>query len=155
VRSLKDFSCAVFAVLFISNVAAIAEDKSPQSSAGYVSSLGDMMGVIQLRHAKLWYAASLKNWPLADYELARLNGNLKEATRFYPNMPSSVATGTDDAVALVGEAIRAKDGVKFGRSFAQMTAACNSCHEAAGRAFILVRTPTRFSPYSNQVYTPR
>jgi cytochrome c553 len=154
-HSLKVWSCTMLAVFFISNASVLAEDKSPQSSASYVPSLGDLMAAIQLRHSKLWYAAQLRNWPLADYELEQLYINVKEATRFYSNIPAtSDMSVLDRSAALVGEAIKTKDGRKFVQSFAQMTTACNSCHEAAGRAFILVRKPALPSPYSNQVFAP-
>jgi hypothetical protein len=141
-------------VLLVSDVS-VAEDKSSQGAVSYMPSLGDMMAVIQLRHSKLWYAARVKNWPLADYESEQINANLREATRFYTKTPALDVAGTDKPAALIGEAISAKDGVKFDMAFGQMTAACNSCHEAAGRAFIFVRVPTRFSPYSNQMFAPR
>ena len=152
---LKALSCAMLVALFISGVSALAEDRPSQSSASYVPSLGDLMAAIQLRHSKLWYAAKLRNWPLADYELEQLYINLKEATRFYSNIPAtSDMSVLDRSAGHVGEAIKTKDGKKFLQSFAEMTTACNRCHEAAGRAFILVRTPAFPSPYSNQVFSP-
>ena len=114
-----------------------------------------MMAAIQLRHAKLWYSGRVKNWPLADYELEQLNASLRQATRFYTKMPASDMTATDKPAALISEAIKAKDGAKFNMAFGQMTAACNSCHEAAGRAFIFIRVPSHFSPFSNQMFGPR
>jgi hypothetical protein len=35
----------------------------------YKPPLGDIMGKIQLRHIKLWFAGKLKNWELAAYEV--------------------------------------------------------------------------------------
>ena len=34
--------------------------------------LGEIMGVIQQHHAKLYYAGTKANWPLAEYELDEL-----------------------------------------------------------------------------------
>ena len=34
----------------------------------YRPPLGDIMGKIQLRHIKLWFAGKLGNWELATYE---------------------------------------------------------------------------------------
>jgi len=153
-RSLKVSSCVVLAALFISSISVLAEDKSPQSPAAHVPSLGDMMMVLQLRHAKLWYAAKLQNWALANYELTHLGENLKEATRLHANLLTTNATDTDKLAALVGRSIEAKDDKKFEKAFADLTAACNSCHEATGRAFIYIKTPTLPSPYSNQAYGP-
>jgi len=111
---LKALSCAMLVALFISGVSALAEDRPSQSSASYVPSLGDLMAAIQLRHSKLWYAAKLRNWPLADYELEQLYINLKEATRFYSNIPAtSDMSVLDRSAGHVGEAIKTKDSKKF------------------------------------------
>jgi hypothetical protein len=141
----------MLAALFLSGVPVLAEDKPPQNCANCVLSLGDMMAIMQLRHAKLWYAGILKNWALADYQLGQLIADFKE---FYASVPASDATVTDKLAAQIGESIKAKDSKKFAASFAQMTAACNSCHEATGRAFIRIRTLPHPSPYSNQVFRP-
>ena len=151
-RSLKVSSCVVLAALFISSVSVLAEDKSPQSSATHVPSLGDMMLVLQLRHAKLWYAARQQNWALANYELTHLGENLKDARRLYADLLATNATDTDNLAALIGQSLEAKDEKKFEKAFADLTAACNGCHEATGRAFIFIKTPTLPSPYSNQLY---
>jgi hypothetical protein len=113
------------------------------------------MAAIQLRHSKLWYAGNLRNWSLANYELEQLYINVKDAARFYSNIPAtSDMSALDRLAAVVGEAIKTQDGSKFAQSFAQMTSACNICHKAAGRAFILIRKPAFPSPFSNQVFGP-
>ncbi len=57
----------------------------------------------------------------------------------------------------VGNAIKAKDPVKFSKSFSKLTAACNSCHEATGFGFIKMRDPTlspiETSPFSNESFS--
>ncbi len=35
----------------------------------YRPPLGDIMGKIQLRHIKLWFAGKSRNWELATYEV--------------------------------------------------------------------------------------
>src|SRR5262245_12277167 len=135
-RSLKLLVCSMLACLFISTASVVADDKSPQTSLSYMPSLGDLMAAIQLRHSKLWYAAKLGNWPLANYELAQLDANLKQAARYYPNMPASDVTATDKLTLLVGESLREMSDAKFEQAFTQLTTECNSCHEAADRAFI-------------------
>jgi hypothetical protein len=130
---------------------AAAQERSAPSAA--VTSLGDLMAVIQLRHAKLWYAASLENWSLAEYELAQLEANLRQAGRLYPDMPASEAIAGNRLTTPIGEAIKTADRAKFTRAFDQLTSACNACHQAAGRSFIVMRRPSRFSPFSNQLYS--
>jgi hypothetical protein len=114
-----------------------------------------MMAAIQLRHAKIWYAAKLKNWDLADYELRQLEANLNQALHLYPSKPASDADASYKAVVLISEFLKAKDDAKFMQAFAQMTTACNSCHEATERSFIVVRRPVFPSPFSNQRFAPR
>ena len=42
----------------------------------YLPRLGDIMNLVQVRHAKLWFAGQAKNWDLAGYELAQLKQSL-------------------------------------------------------------------------------
>jgi hypothetical protein len=153
-RSLKVLLYTVFTVLFVSNVPVVAQDKPTQNDTAYRPSLADIMSTTQLRHFKLWYAARVKNWPLADYELAQINASFKEAMRFYGRMPAADMTSMDKPAALIREAIKAKDTANFDKAFGQLTTECNACHEAADRAFIFIRVPTR-SPFSNQLFPPR
>src|SRR6201998_3266352 len=46
--------------------------------------LGEIMGVIQQHHAKLYYAGTKANWPLAEYELGEIQESLDNAMKFYP-----------------------------------------------------------------------
>jgi cytochrome c553 len=145
--------CVAVATLSLS-AASVAQDKSPPGAVDYTPSLGDLMAAVQLRHAKLWYAGSFRNWPLAEYELGQLRSNLREAARLHAKMPATDLAGADKSAALVDEAIKSQSSAKFDTAFGQMTAACNNCHQAADRRFILVRVPTRSSPFSNQAFAP-
>jgi len=153
-RLLQAFSCAMLAFL-ISGLPVAAQDRAPQGSASYMPSLADMMAVVQLRHAKIWYAANLRNWLLADYELRQLKASLKETTRLYPNMPSSDMTSLEKVAVTIDESIKARNAVRFEKAFAELTNECNNCHQAADRAFIVVRKSIFPSPFSNQVFAPR
>jgi len=143
-------------LLLVAHKVSAAEENSGQSVTGYVPRLSDLMVVIQIRHSKLFYAVKRGNWPLAEFELEQLNSTLKEAARFYPKtLPVSELTDEDKIKGLIGESIKAKDEAKFDQAFAQLTAECNSCHEAGDRAFIFIRRPAFPSTFSNQVYGPR
>ena len=131
---------------------AAADDPSKPSS-GYVLSLGDIMTVVQLRHAKVWYAAQLGNWPLAAYELGRARYEPRAGWRSFFLICSRPLRPQRSCRRMhVSKAIEAKDLARFTETFERMTAACNTCHKAADRGFIVIRAPTRFSPYSNQVF---
>jgi hypothetical protein len=147
-RAFKSLSWSLLAIFCVSALP-LAADELSKPAEGYVPGLGDMMAGVQLRHAKTWYAAKVGNWPLAAYELGQLDGNLLKARQLYPDLPPADAEPPTDRVA---KAIEAKDEAGFTAAFELMTAACNRCHKAAGRGFIVIRAPTRFSPYSNQVF---
>ena len=155
-RALINFLGIMLVVLLIGSAISVAQENSGQRLTGYVPRLSDLMVVIQIRHSKLFYAVKRGNWPLADFELEQLTSTLKEAGRYYPKtVPASDLTGAAEIKSAVGEAINAKDEAKFDRSFAQMTAECNHCHEAADRAFIFIRRPAFPSTFSNQLFGPR
>jgi hypothetical protein len=111
------------------------------------------MVVIQIRHAKLFYAVKAKNWPLADYELEQLVGSLVEAGRYYPNTAPPM-TLAEQIRSSLSEAIKTKNEAKFDQAFDEMNAGCNRCHGAADRAFIVIRRPSYPSAFSNQQYRP-
>jgi len=155
-RALINFLGIMLVVLPIGSAISVAQENSGQRLTGYVPRLSDLMVVIQIRHSKLFYAVKRGNWPLADFELEQLTSTLKEAGTYYPKtVPSSDLTGSTEIKNAIAEAIKAKDEAKFDQSFAQLTAECNRCHEAADRAFIFIRRPAFPSTFSNQLYGPR
>src|SRR6266480_1028241 len=124
----------------------------------YIPGLGEFMGRIQTDHAKLWLAGEARNWELAGYELSELRevfSDVQDLVPRYHNIPvgdmiDAIITGT---VTELEGAIAVRDFNKFSGSFDSLTAACNSCHQAANRGFIVIRRPTQ-SNFSNQDFSP-
>jgi hypothetical protein len=54
----------------------------------------------------------------------------------------------------VEKAINAKDRIKFTAAFDKLTAACNTCHQAANRPCIVIHRPAN-SAIPNQSFAPR
>jgi len=159
--TMKHF--AALAILFISASSPLpAQEQKPENSQErpqerYVPPFNTLMMVTQLGHFKLWYAGAVQNWPLANYELAQIRANIVDAKKLYPNKSeSNMSTMTPPADDL-DDAIKAKDGAKFVKAFAKLTAACNSCHEAAGVGFIKIRdprlSPIETSPFSDESFS--
>ena len=119
----------------------------------YVPSLGDIMGSIQLRHVKLWFAGRSGNWELAAYELEHIRTGLEQAAILYHGIPEAYVGATVDPIKTINAAIKAKDGSEFVKGFDEFTAACNACHQGIGRAFIIIQRPTT-SPFSDQSFAP-
>ena len=129
-----------------------------RKNAPYVPGLGEFMTSTQMRHAKLWFAGSSGNWPLAAYELDEIKEGLDDAVRLHPkhdDMPVGVMIRKNLGAPLgdLGKAIDSKNIDNFRLAFDRLTDACNSCHSGAGHDFIRIQRPTA-PPATNQVYTP-
>ena len=125
----------------------------------YEPGLVEFMMHVQIHHAKLWLAGNARNWDLADYQVDELKELLEDIAKRIP-VYKDVPVGKmieATAMAPIGDieaAIKARDGKAFASAFDKLTAACNSCHEAANRGFIVVQRPTA-SPFLNQSFGPR
>ena len=154
-------SCVAF--LLALTTPAVAEDKRPAGGVSqtaptehYVAGLGEIMAETQMRHAKLWLAGNAGNWGLADYELGEIEEGFENVTKFHPvlnDLPLATLLNsiTRKPLTSVRNAIESKDKQHFNNAFIELTAACNSCHTAANRKFIVITTPS-VSPVSNQQY---
>jgi hypothetical protein len=132
--------------------------ETPAPTAQYAPELADIMTTAQWRHLKLSYAGALHNWTLAEFEVGQMRKSFAAASKHYPeyeNVPVAALIEKFSAPALadLDKAIHAKDAGGFFKAFERLNAACNSCHQSAGRPFIKIRTPTS-SPFSNQVFRP-
>jgi hypothetical protein len=132
---------------------AAAQAPSGWLSANYLPLLGDIMGTMQLRHFKLSFAGKSRNWELAAYELDQIKESFQDAATLYPGIPVADMTILAEPVQRLSEAIQTKDLQKFSVAFTELTAACNGCHHANGRGFIVIQVPTS-SPFSNQTFEP-
>lgn len=115
--------------------------------------LGEIMRAIQLGHLKLSLAGKQGNWDLANYELYQIQNSLSNAARLYLNIPVDKIEMIEQPLAALSEAIKAKNGARFTRAFADFTAACNGCHQVAHVGFIAIQVPAA-SPFANQSFQP-
>jgi hypothetical protein len=117
------------------------------------------MNVIQTEHAKLWFAASARNWELAAYQLGEIKEIMSDVEDLYPKfkdlplgkMLDDVITGP---VADAEKALDAKDFAKFSVGYGKLTDACNACHQATGNGFIVIQRPSG-QAFPNQDFRPR
>ncbi len=130
-----------------------------QKSA-YTPGLGEIMSLQQMRHAKLWLAGEAKNWDLAAYELDELSEGFDDVLKFHPTHKESPVAPKDAIPRMVREpvmelraAVEKKDTTAFEKAYDNLTAACNSCHEAMNFGFNVVQRPVG-NPYPNQAFAP-
>jgi len=119
----------------------------------YRPPLGDIMGKIQLRHIKLWFAGKAGSWELANYEVDEIRASLESAADLYRGIPVELVTNTADPIQAIRDAIAAKDSAAFAKGYGELTTACNACHEGIGRSFIVIQKPTA-SPFTDQSFAP-
>lgn len=139
------------------NSPASNEHSAPRAEA-YIPGFGEIMSLQQMRHAKLWLAGSRGNWALADYEIDELREGFEDASRLHPTLEgvpvgAMIAKLTPAPLEAIRKAIEKKSAADFTKSFDSLTAACNTCHQAANHGFIQIRRP-RGSAFSNQKFEP-
>jgi hypothetical protein len=130
----------------------------PDLPKAYMPGLGEFMLVIQAHHAKLWFAAWARNWALAEYQLSEMKEVLSDVQELVPTykkvpvgqMIDAITTG---ALAKLEKAVDEKKFAKFAIAYNKLTAACNDCHKAASRGFIVIHRPAR-SAFPNQDFRP-
>ncbi|MFI5013366.1 MAG: hypothetical protein ACHQAY_13575 [Hyphomicrobiales bacterium] len=156
----------LFALLICSAITAASaqtpppgQDQTAQSKSAYLPKVGDIMGQTQLRHFKLWFAGSLGNWQLANYEIGQIWDSFDTAAKLYPmlgDVPFAQLLKGESVPPLadMDKAIAAKNNKEFDAAFERLTAACNSCHVAAHVGFIKIKVPTS-SPFSDQSFPPQ
>ncbi len=122
--------------------------------------LGEIMGVIQQHHAKLYYAGTNANWPLADYELGEIQEGLDEAVKFYPKfkevpvpLTELIPTMTKASLEQVRAAIQQKNRKSFVQAYGTLSVSCSNCHAAASHPFIKIQAPAE-AMFSDQEFAP-
>jgi hypothetical protein len=123
---------------------------SPQAT-DYLPSISDLMiATIQPRHERLWRAAQDRNWEFAAYELGNLHGAFGRLGHAHPtehdtSFPDMIASVTEQPFKELDSAIRSKDSPAFDKAYADLTDACNSCHQALNHGVVEIRVPNRTS----------
>lgn len=133
------------------SAAAEPQVPSPAHATEYLPSISDLMiATIQPRHERLWRAEQDENWEFAAYELGNLRGafgrlgnaHLIEYDIPFPEMIASV---TEHPFKELNSAIQSKDHTAFAKAYADLTDACNSCHQALNHGVVEIRVPSRTS----------
>lgn len=150
---------AAVTAVFVASALALAADSLAQPKEPFTPGLGEFMMATQVRHAKLWLAGDARNWELADYEIDELKEGLEETAKIVPtykNMPvgAMIENTMKAPIAEVEAAVKSRDRAKFAAAYDKLTQACNACHQAANRPFIVLQRPTG-SPFPNQSFAPR
>jgi hypothetical protein len=113
----------------------------------YHPGLGDLMtAYVQPRHIKLGLAGVAQNWAYAGYELGELRETFEDVGKLVPkhgnlDIPPAIASTVAQPMDAVDAAIRVKDQTAFTKAYADLTAACNACHQNADHPMIVIQVP--------------
>jgi hypothetical protein len=127
-----------------------ATPPSPHATE-YLPSISDLMiATIQPRHERLWRAEQDGNWEFAAYELGNLGGAFRRLGQAHPtehdiSFPDMIASVTEQPFKNLHSAIQSKDSAAFDKAYADLTDACNSCHQALNHGVVQIRVPSRTS----------
>ena len=131
---------------------AAGPEAAPSSQASqYLPSISDLMiATIQPRHERLWRAGQDENWEFAAYELGNLHGAFERLGRAHPtthdiSFPDMIGSVTGQPFKELNSAIQSKDGAAFAKAYADLTDACNSCHQALNHGVVEIVVPSRTS----------
>lgn len=131
---------------------AAGPEATPSPAAGaYLPSISDLMiAMIQPRHERLWQAAQNGNWEFAAYESGNLQGAFNRIGRAHPtehdiSFPEMIASVTAQPFKELDGAIKSRDSIAFTKAYADLTDACNSCHQALNHGVVEIRAPNRTS----------
>jgi hypothetical protein len=109
-----------------------------------------MIATIQPRHERLWQAEQDGNWEFAAYELGNLGGAFRRLGQAHPtehdtSLTDIIASVTEQPFKDLHSAIHSKDTAAFDKAYADLTDACNSCHQALNHGVVQIRVPSRTS----------
>jgi hypothetical protein len=131
------------------SIAAGPEVAPAPQATGYLPSISDLMiATIQPRHERLWRAGQDGNWAFAAYELGNLHGAFERLGHAHPiehdiSFPDMIASVTEQPFKQLKSAIQSKDATAFNKAYADLTAACNSCHQGLNHGVVETVVPDR------------
>jgi hypothetical protein len=134
-----------------SSIAAGQEASPAPQATGYLPSISDLMiATIQPRHERLWRAEQDGNWEFAAYELGNLHGAFGRIGQAHPitqniSFPDMITSVTEQPFKELKSAIQSKDATAFAKAYADLTDACNSCHQALNHSVVEIVVPSRTS----------
>ena len=132
-----------------------ADTQGPLQILDFKPGLDDLMNMlVQPRHQKLWAAGQQRNWPLAAFQLREMRNAFDRIAATIPKYTNIDLGPTfinimDSQVRAVNGAITSQNAALFNTAFADLTAACNSCHEALNLGILVMKVP-EVTGYPNQ-----
>jgi hypothetical protein len=132
-----------------------ADKEGPLQILEFKPGLDDLMTLlIQPRHLKLWAAGQQRNWALAAFQLREMRNAFDRIAATIPKYTNIDLGPTfinimDSQIRALNGAISSQNPQLFMTAFSDLTAACNSCHEALNLGILVIKVP-EVTGYPNQ-----
>jgi hypothetical protein len=136
--------------------AAPAAAPAPNGRVPYSMGMGEIMVAgVQPRHIRLAAAVRAGDWAYAAYALKELGETFERIPRAMPQYQGQktsdiIDSFTKQPMSALDAAIKAKDAKGFKTAYAQLTQNCNACHQATGRAAVVIKVPTTTDASADQ-----
>ncbi|HEY7871473.1 MAG TPA: hypothetical protein VIC31_02020 [Rudaea sp.] len=130
-------------------IQALRQQLDELKKSAYHPELGEQMLILQIRHARLWFAGEAGNWNLATYEVQELQEAFDAVVEQNPDnanlQPERLAdvlpAMTRGSVAELRKAVDAKSKAAFEKAYDGLSAACTGCHRVAGNTMLIIQRP--------------
>lgn len=100
-----------------------------------------LMAEIAERARRLYYAATLGNWPAAGYFCRTLSKSLRDSAFSRPKYAEAMAEFLDVDYAPLREAVGNADGEAFRAAWDHVVERVNHWHEEFGKGYLVYKTP--------------
>jgi len=118
----------------------------------YTPGFGELMGGIQVHHAKLWFAGTNDNWKLAQFEIHELNELLEDLHKYQSERKETkLLSMLEPAIEKLDSSISRKRESDFVQNYKYLTRLCNDCHKETQYEYIKIKIPGK-PPVGNQEY---
>lgn len=130
-------------------IKALQRELAELKKSAYHPELGEQMLILQIRHARLWFAGQAQNWLLAAFELQEIKEAFDavveqnpEHAIFQPQRLADILPAMTKApVSALRDAIDHGSKAEFEKAYDGLSAACNGCHKVAGNEFLVIQRP--------------
>jgi hypothetical protein len=130
-------------------IQALREQLDELKKSAYHPELGEQMLILQIRHARLWFAGEAGNWNLATFEVQELQEAFDAVVEQNPDdanlQPERLAdvlpAMTRAPIAELRKAVDAKSKSAFEKAYDGLSAACTGCHHVAGNDMLIIQRP--------------
>ncbi len=118
----------------------------------YKPGFGDLMGIIQVHHNKLWFAGENENWKLADFEVHEISEAIDDIKDLQKGRKESAMLDMlQPSLDKIDTAVGQKNLSLFKQGYVLLTTTCNNCHRQTNYEFITIKIPES-PPFSNQEF---